>query len=539
MAMLRQLCSTESSVLTCALVAVALRGGEKSGCDSSNLEKNKETSNVHAVTEWLREAGTREKTAVVIGSGVIGLCIAEKLVTRGYNRVAVLDGSISPAVGCNSVDGGQMSRNHEVVSFSSFMHSLYRTLPGLHWLQDVAKDLEFFHLKWRNTFSDPHFLRWLMLFSYNHLAPESITELKADHIEMLGFTDWAVKELYQFIKENDWHDRCALTSGILSLIYGGGGTISPYAVNTLEVQHKVSGFGALSDLEPSLLYREGKQSVVGIHEPASLSANSIAFRSALHKMLESKKQVEFLKNTKVLGISQKKQQTTFGLKSIATVCSLQTSGGELLLPSETEVIIAADAWTPQLLWMVGIWAPVYPIKGYSITMPVPAEVPPSALPHQTVSDKALTITKQGDEVTVRGLGEFAAWETAPDVQMDRLFREQVCLHLPAFKPFIESTTTQCYLRPLTADSCVVIGRIPGKQNLSMVCGPGIGGYKISLGAAKLLVSSLEENKKDSQSSSDDLGFNPSVFAPENRGVREATAFSWACRQRWKDSSGGI
>ncbi len=34
-------------------------------------------------------------------------------------------------------------------------------------------------------------------------------------------------------------------------------------------------------------------------------------------------------------------------------------------------------------------------------MPVPAEVPPSALPHQTVSDKALTITKQGDEVRVR------------------------------------------------------------------------------------------------------------------------------------------
>ncbi len=41
------------------------------------------------------------------------------------------------------------------------------------------------------------------------------------------------------LKENDWNDRCALTSGILSLTYGGGGAISPYAVNTLEVQHKV------------------------------------------------------------------------------------------------------------------------------------------------------------------------------------------------------------------------------------------------------------------------------------------------------------
>ncbi len=64
-------------------------------------------------------------------------------------------------------------------------------------------------------------------------------------------------------------------------------------------------------------------------------------------------------------------------------------------------------------------------------------------------------------------------------------------------------------------------------------------FQISLGAAKLLVSSLEEGvKKDSQSGDgEDLGFNPSVFAPENRGVREATSFSWACRQRWKGSSG--
>ncbi len=53
---------------------------------------------------------------------------------------------------------------------------------------------------------------------------------------------------------------------------------------------------------------------------------------------------------------------------------------------------------------------------------------------------------------MRGLGEFSAWETAPDVRMDRLFREQACLHLPAFKPSIESAITQCYLRPLTADS---------------------------------------------------------------------------------------
>ncbi len=122
---------------------------------------------------------------------------------------------------------------------------------------------------------------------------------------------------------------------------------------------------------------------------------------------------------------------------VSTVYSLQTSGGELLLPPDTEVIVAAEAWTPRILWMAGIWAPVYPMvshhyftmassytmlspplnylnfklnlllscmwpsllqKGYSITIPIPDEVPPNALPHQTVSDKLLTIAKLGNEV---------------------------------------------------------------------------------------------------------------------------------------------
>ncbi len=41
------------------------------------------------------------------------------------------------------------------------------------------------------------------------------------------------------VKENDWGDRCALTSGILSLTHGGGGAYSPHAVNSFVVQHKV------------------------------------------------------------------------------------------------------------------------------------------------------------------------------------------------------------------------------------------------------------------------------------------------------------
>ncbi len=67
MAAIGRFCSAESSVLACALVAVAFRGSEKSCCNNSIVEKNKKVGNVHALTEWLREGGAREKKAVVIG----------------------------------------------------------------------------------------------------------------------------------------------------------------------------------------------------------------------------------------------------------------------------------------------------------------------------------------------------------------------------------------------------------------------------------------------------------------------------------------
>ncbi len=68
MAALRQLCSAEISVLSCVLVATALRGSEKSDCNSLNVDKSKTVGdNVRAVTEWLHESKAGEKKAVVIG----------------------------------------------------------------------------------------------------------------------------------------------------------------------------------------------------------------------------------------------------------------------------------------------------------------------------------------------------------------------------------------------------------------------------------------------------------------------------------------
>ncbi len=53
-----------------------------------------------------------------------------------------------------------------------------------------------------------------------------------------------------YLKENDWNECCGITSGTLTLSHGRG-TISPHAVNTLEVQHKVRaayGFDLIIDL---------------------------------------------------------------------------------------------------------------------------------------------------------------------------------------------------------------------------------------------------------------------------------------------------
>ena len=76
--------------------------------------------------------------------------------------------------------------------------------------------------------------------------------------------------------------------------------------------------------------------------------------------------------------------------------------------SADHYVVALGCFTPGLLRPIGLHLPVYPVKGYSITVPV-AE--PDGAPRSTILDDAhkVAITRLGNQIRVGGMAEISGF----------------------------------------------------------------------------------------------------------------------------------
>ena len=126
--------------------------------------------------------------------------------------------------------------------------------------------------------------------------------------------------------------------------------------------------------------------------------------------------VTFFYNTRVKGVT-----TSPSDDNKYRVSELQTNHGVIGVPEDTQVLIAAGAWTPHITALMGLYAPVYPLKGYA--MSVSADIvlssttlKPEDLPTRIVADKYMYTSRLGDEIRITSIGEFSGWSTQPSPQ---------------------------------------------------------------------------------------------------------------------------
>ena len=100
-----------------------------------------------------------------------------------------------------------------------------------------------------------------------------------------------------------------------------------------------------------------------------------------------------------------------------TVNAIRTEGDRIVgIETDKEVltadkyIVAMGSYSPRLLKSIGIQAPVYPVKGYSITVPV---IDSAAAPLSTVMDETykVAITRLGNRIRVGGTAELVGFST--------------------------------------------------------------------------------------------------------------------------------
>ena len=172
----------------------------------------------------------------------------------------------------------------------------------------------------------------------------------------------------------------------------------------------------------------------------------------------------------------------------AAVSSVATSRGPMIADA---YVMALGSFSPLLLRPLGIDIPVYPIKGYSITVPVADEV---AAPQSTVMDETykVAITRLGGRIRVGGTAEVGSYR----IKLS-----------PARRATLERSLTDLFprggdlaevqfwsgLRPMTPDGPPIIGATR-YDNLYLNTGHGTLGWTMACGAGRVVTDLLLKRK---------------------------------------------
>lgn len=179
--------------------------------------------------------------------------------------------------------------------------------------------------------------------------------------------------------------------------------------------------------------------------------------------------------------------------------ALDIEGGEVRgvftdsgLISSNAVVVAMGSYSPLLVKPHGIRLPVYPVKGYSLTIPIVDE---NRAPESTVMDETykIAITRLGDRIRVGGMAEISGYTNDLGEARRRTLEHSVTDLFPGGD--VSKANFWSGLRPMTPDGTPVIGTTK-VRNLFLNTGHGTLGWTMSCGSAKLLADIVSGKKAD-------------------------------------------
>ena len=178
---------------------------------------------------------------------------------------------------------------------------------------------------------------------------------------------------------------------------------------------------------------------------------------------------------------------------------VRLAGGELL--QADRYVLAAGSYSRQLLLPLGLDIPVYPVKGYSLTIPLLDE---SLAPQSTVLDETykIALTRLGDRIRVGGMAELAGF----DLRLNPRRRETLEKVTRELFPGGDLARAEFWtgLRPMTPDGTPLVGATP-IDNLFLNTGHGTLGWTMACGSAQVLASQLLGLRQEISTEGLDLG----------------------------------
>jgi D-amino-acid dehydrogenase len=376
----------------------------------------------------------------VLGAGVIGVSTAWYRRQAGHD-VRVLDRRPGPGLETSFANGGQISADHAAPWAKPGV-----PLQALKWMAQEDAPL-LFRLR-----ADRAQWRWGLQFLRNCTA-ERFKE-NAARLQRLGRYSRAQ---LQALRDDTGiqYDRAA--RGIL-VLYTEGRQFEPGMKTPDECVA----------LEPAIATMKGRLTG-GRMYPEDESGDAYKFTVELAKLCEANG-VGF-----DFGVSIERLLTENG-----KIAAVKTPAGSIQADA---FVLALGSYSPLLARPLGIDLPIYPLKGYSVTMPVKD---PAAAWRVSLSDEAhkLVLSRLGDRLRIAGTAELNGYDTAINtVRCEAIVKRVMELFPGAGDP--SKATYWAGLRPATPDNLPCVGRTK-YPNLFLNTGHGTLGWTHACGSGRIL-----------------------------------------------------
>jgi D-amino-acid dehydrogenase len=224
-------------------------------------------------------------------------------------------------------------------------------------------------------------------------------------------------------------------------------------------------------LEPALQHSNDPV-VGGVYDPSDESGDAYRFTQELAR-LAAARGVVFRFGTPIESIESRDSEAT----------AVRLPNGETV--SANAYVVALGSYSPLLLKPLGLRIPVYPLKGYSITLPLgPSEV--AAAPTVSLTDEAfkIVISRLGNRLRAAGTAELTGYDTS----VSSVRCAAIARRIRDLFPGLGSITTVenwAGLRPATPDNVPLIGKTKFR-NLFLNTGHGTLGWTLACGSASAL-----------------------------------------------------
>ncbi len=156
-------------------------------------------------------------------------------------------------------------------------------------------------------------------------------------------------------------------------------------------------------------------------------------------------------------------------------------------------LVALGSYSPQLVKPLGIDLPVYPVKGYSITVPI---IDAKFAPESTIMDEThkVPVTRLGDRIRVGGTAELAGFSLKLR-EARRASLNHVVTDLFPKGGDVGRAEFWCGLRPMTPDGTPIVGGTH-ISNLYLATGKGTLGWTMAAGTGRVMADLISGRPTD-------------------------------------------